>query len=333
MTLFLIGGNMLRNIQVEKYVLIFFVVVSFFILFTGCQTKIVKEPKNAKNDEILINYFKKAIDAVESDDVSSFQELFSNEVKSELGKDLESEIQSVIKLYQGKIQKYDYGSAGVETHVDSDGNKSKLKGVFSVETDVEKYVIYISVNQDDSNANNNGMRRFELYEIPLDTYKNYLIESMPSAGAFAIDKTMSQMETSDYLYGIMNIIGSNNENGLIQLFTNDINSSDLKVQAEGLLKWFQGSMKNYSELRASVTTEGDCQITEAYYEVSTYDAFQEYGVSRNEILNTYLVYFKHQRELKNSSSDGMLTVQIVEKTSDDMELVPIDQHGIYFDFM
>ena len=87
------------------------------------------------------------------------------------------------------------------------------------------------------------------------------------------------------------------------------------------------------EIKVSVQNTEDYTITEGYYEVSTYDLWKEYNTDQNEILNTYLVYFKHQRGLKNSDSDGMLTIQIVEKTSDDMELNPLEQDGIYFDFM
>ena len=163
---------------------------------------------------------------------------------------------------------------------------------------------------------------------------DFFWESMPECGAFAIDKTMSQLNSSDYIYSILQFIGSYDTAKLTKTFTPAVKGSvNLEAQAEKLTNWFQGYMKTCDEIKVSVQNTEDYTITEGYYEVSTYDLWKEYNTDQNEILNTYLVYFKHQRGLKNSDSDGMLTIQIVEKTSDDMELNPLEQDGIYFDFM
>ena len=162
----------------------------------------------------------------------------------------------------------------------------------------------------------------------------YFIDYGPECGAFAMDKTMSQLNPSDYLYSILRLIGSYETTKLTKTFSSSMKESvNLGTQAEELTDWFQGYLKTYDEIKVSVRDTEDYTITEGYYEVSTYDLWKEYNTNQNEILNTYLIYFKHQRGLKNSDSDGMLTIQIVEKTSDDMELNPLDQYGIYFDFM
>ena len=286
------------------------------------------------NDQIMSDYFEKSIAAIENKDAVSFHELFSEEARKEKAAELLTEIEFILDFYQGKMVTYDFNIGHTENEYSSDGSTCILHGCFHITTDQSTYTAYVTLKQADSNDSLNGIYKFVLYEDVIACYEDFFWESMPECGAFAIDKTMSQLNSSDYIYSILQFIGSYDTAKLTKTFTPAVKESvNLEAQAEKLTNWFQGYMKTCDEIKVSVQNTEDYTITEGYYEVSTYDLWKEYNTDQNEILNTYLVYFKHQRGLKNSDSDGMLTIQIVEKTSDDMELNPLEQDGIYFDFM
>ena len=57
---------------------------------------------------------------------------------------------------------------------------------------------------------------------------------------FAIDKTMSQLNSSDYIYSIMQFIGSYDTAKLTKTFTPAVKESvNLEAQAEKLTNWFR----------------------------------------------------------------------------------------------
>ena len=91
----------------------------------------------------------------------------------------------------------------------------------------------------------------------------YFIDYGPECGAFAMDKTMSQLNPSDYLYSILRLIGSYETTKLTKTFSSSMKESvNLGTQAEELTDWFQGYLKTYDEIKVSVRDTEDYTITE-----------------------------------------------------------------------
>ena len=111
----------------------------------------------------------------------------------------------------------------------------------------------------------------------------YFIDYGPECGAFSMDKTMSQLNPSDYLYSILRLIGSYETTKLTKTFSSSMKESvNLGTQAEELTDWFQGYLKTYDEIKVSVRDTEDYTITEGYYEVATYDLWKEYNTNQND---------------------------------------------------
>lgn len=313
----------------------FFAIILCFALFIGCTAL----PNNqiiaptSDNDQVMRDYFEKSIAAIENQDATAFQELFSKEARNKKSSELLGEIESVFEFYQGKMSAYDFNIGNTENKYSSSEIISILHGCFHITTDKKTYTAYVMLKRADSNADLTGIYQFALYEDDtIECYEYLLWESMPECGAFTIDKTMSQLNPSDYVYSILHLIESYETEKLTKTFAPKVKESViLESQAENLINWFQGGMKDCNEIKTLVYNTKGFTITEGYYEVTTYDLWKEYGDDQNKILNTYLVYFKHQRGLKDSSSDGIRTIQIVEKCDDNEDFVPIEQDGIFFD--
>jgi len=278
---------------------------------------------NASNEEeIADERMKKIITALENEDSKALKAMFSKKAKDE-AVDLDKGIEDIINLYQGGMVSFK-GTISSEENFNEGDKKTTIDAAYTIETDINVYAVYFKEISNTANPDEDGLYRIQILEKERGNYKYYAINKIfESSGAFIFDK--DKLEPYDYLDGIVEIIQSNDEQGLKELFSPNAiaGAVDLEDSVKNANDLFQGHMESSKEIETTVEKDGDNIVTKGYYEVTTENHF-----NKPEEAGTYLIYFVHKRNEVDPDEDGLYTLEIAEKVDENTELSRIDKAGI-----